>query len=127
MKCIQTFLPMLVVSLAAAAFAQDLSGTYSGTIKADAPEGQGEQNGVIVIKQDGGKLVVTAGPTMEEQYPANKVETRGDSLMFEVGPIGEPLKILKFDVTAKEGRLSGQVIVTSGEERLRAKVEFARK
>ncbi len=126
MRHLKTSLPVLVIALAAAALAQDLSGTWSGTIKADTPEGPQEQSGVIIIKQDGGKLAVTAGPAVEEQYPANKVERNGDSLTFEVGPVGEPPKVLKFDLIFKESRLSGQVTVTSDAQRVTGKLDFTK-
>ncbi len=118
-----TLLFMLMAGLTAA-FAQDLTGTYSGTIRADTPGGPREQNGVVVIKEDGGKLAITAGPNMEEQYPATKIDRNGDALVFEVGSNGEPGKMFKFEVTVKEGKLSGQVTVSGGPERLIGKLEF---
>ena len=46
-----------VVSFTSAAFAQDISGTYTGTLKAENGEGQGG-SGSIVLKQDGQTLTV---------------------------------------------------------------------
>jgi hypothetical protein len=123
---IEKALPVLLLALTAVLFAEDLSGTYSGIMKAGTPEGPREERGTIVIKQSGEKLAVTAGPTAEEQYPAAKVERNGELLGFEVTPPGEPVKTLRFEVTVRAGKIAGKVSSSSGGQSLDAQIEFTK-
>lgn len=51
---------VLLLSFTTALFAQDISGTYTGTLKPEGGEGNGG-SGTIVLKQDGQTLIVTGG------------------------------------------------------------------
>ena len=48
-KVLLVLLPTLTTVL----FAQDLTGTYTGIMKADTPDGPRDERGTIVLKQDG--------------------------------------------------------------------------
>lgn len=102
----------LLFSLATAVFAQDITGTYTGTLKAEGGEGQGG-SGSIVLKQEGQTLTVTAGPNLEKQTSAAKVVRDGEMLKFELVPPGaEGRASMSFEVTVKDGKLTGKVTVT---------------
>jgi hypothetical protein len=126
MNCIKTSLLVLVLTLTTVLAAQDLSGTYTGIMKAETPDGTRDAPGTIVLKQDGERLLVTGGPSTEEQYSATKVERDGDSLKFEIAPPGDSAKRLQFEVTVKDGKIAGKVKSTSGGETLIGKLEFTR-
>ncbi len=121
---IKKALPVLLLALMVVLFAQDLSGTYTGIMKADTPDGPREERGTIVLKQSGEKLAVTAGPSAEEQYSAAKVERNGELLRFEVTPPGEPVKVLQFDVIVRAGKIAGKVRSNSGNQSTVAQLEF---
>jgi hypothetical protein len=125
MICAKKPLLMLLLTLTTALFAQDLSGTYTGVMKADTADGTQDERGTVVLKHDGEKLVVTGGPSMEQQFPATKVERDGDLLKFEITPPGDS-KVLQFDVTVKAGKMTGRVKSTSGSESSIATLEFTR-
>jgi hypothetical protein len=118
--------PALLLILTAALFAQDISGIYTGTMKADRADGPQEERGTIILKQDGGKLVVTGGPSVDQQFPAVKVERDGDLLKFEIAPPGDSVTLLQFQVTVKGGKITGDVKSTRGSESFAAKLEFSR-
>ena len=118
MGYMKALLLVLLVAVAPALYAQDLSGTYTGIIKADTPDDPQENNGTIVLKQDGEKLIVTVGPNSERQLPASKVERNGDSLKFELAPPGDSTMRWRFEVTVKGGKMTGKVITTRGDETL---------
>jgi hypothetical protein len=126
MNRMRKLLPALLLTLTATLFAQDLSGTYTGTMKAQTPDGTKEERGAIVLKQDGEKLVVTGGPSIGEQYAATKVARSGDSLKFEIAPRDDSGKVLQFEVTVHSGKLTGRVKSSNGSETSVAALEFTR-
>lgn len=101
-----------VFSFTTGAFGQDISGTYTGTLKAEGGEGPGG-SGSIVLKQEGQTLTVTAGPNLDKQSPATKVVRDGELLKFELVPPGaEGHGLMSFEVTVKDGKLTGKVTMT---------------
>ena len=126
MNCMRKLLPVLLLTLTATLFAQDLSGIYTGNMKAQTPDGTKEERGAIVLKQDGEKLVVTGGPSIGEQYVATKVARSGDSLKFEIAPRDDFGKVLQFEVTVHAGKLTGRVKSSNGSETSVAALEFTR-
>lgn len=126
MGCVKKALAVLLLSLTTVLLAQGIAGTYSGIMEADTPGGTPDERGTIVLKQDGEKLVVTAGPSAEEQLPATKLERDGDSLKFEIAPGGDSGKRLQFEVTVREGKITGRVKVIDGDRTIIGKLEFSR-
>jgi hypothetical protein len=126
MRSIKTLSLTLLVGLATAVWAQDISGIYSGIMKAEMPDGLREEPGTIILKLDGGKLLITGGPSTEQQFPATKVMREGNLLLFEIEPPGDSVKILQFEVTVKDGKIAGKVKSTSGGTTVIAKLEFTR-
>jgi hypothetical protein len=88
---------------------QSLAGTYAGEIREVQPGDHGDDSGFVVIKQDGDKIVITAGPSLEEQLPGENVMQKGDRILFQVTVPTDPPAVLSFDVTVNEGRMTGRV------------------
>lgn len=116
---------LLLLALSSLA-AQDISGTYTGTLKAQTPDGPQEGPGTIVLKMDGEKLNVTAGPLPDQQLPGTKVERSGDSIKFEIAPPGDGPRVMRFAVTVKDGKLTGEVTMTRGDETRTGKLDLVK-
>jgi hypothetical protein len=85
--------------------APDVSGTYLGTLTRD--DG-GSDDGMIVVKREQGILSITAGPSWEQQWPATKVEQKGDTLRFDVVPPGDVPRVFQFDVKIEGWKMNGK-------------------
>jgi len=77
-------LHLVLVALASILLAvpADVSGKWSGSFKPD-----NEENPLplfLVLKQDGGSLTGSGGPTETEQHPMQNGKIDGDHLVFEV-------------------------------------------
>lgn len=94
----------------AAPAAADIIGTYAGTIT--SPNGDFPPGGVIVIKRDGDKYVVTAGPDTENQMATDKVERKGDALAFQFIPPQDANRLIMFDLSTAGGKLAGKLTMT---------------
>lgn len=92
-----------------ALFAQEVSGSYAGTITIEEDGSSRVEKGLIIVKEDAGRLSITAGPSPSEQYTAKNIQREGASLKFEVTAGVENPHLLKFDVSVKDTALSGTV------------------
>ena len=123
----KTLLLGLLFASTATLFGQDLSGAYTGTAKLEKPDGSvWESVFTIVLKQDGGKLLVSAAPADEEQKPADKVERDGNSISFDISPPGDSSEPVKFAVTVKEGKMTGKLTAKRGNTVLSGTLELAK-
>jgi hypothetical protein len=115
---------LLAVVLAFSAVAGDISGTWSGTLKITTPDGQIQDDTIhMILKQDGGKLTGTAGPTAGEQLPIEKGVVEGNKVTMEV-PV--PQGAFKFDVALDGDHLKGDVTLTAGGQSMKAKMDATR-
>ncbi len=94
---------------AALLFAQEISGSYAGTITIEEDGSSRAEKGLIIVKEDAGRLFITAGPSPSEQYTAKNIQREGASLKFEVTAGVETPHLLKFDLAVKDTTLSGTV------------------
>jgi hypothetical protein len=110
--------------LALVASAADVSGTWSGTLKITGPDGQTQGDTIhLILKQDGGKLTGTAGPSAGEQLPIENGTVEGAKITMEVPVSGGAFKL----VVALEGdHLKGEVTVAAGGQTMKAKMDATR-
>jgi len=122
MKALKAVLFSAVLALVASA--ADVSGTWSGTLKITGPDGQTQGDTIhLILKQDGGKLTGTAGPTAGEQLPIEKGAVEGDKVTMEV-PV--PNGAFKFDVAIEGDHLKGEVTLAAGGQTMKAKMDATR-
>ena len=115
---------LLSMILAAVASAADLSGTWSGTLKITGPDGQAQDDTIhMVLKQDGGKLTGTAGPTAGEQLPIERGAVDGNKATMEV-PI--PNGSFTFACVLEGDHLKGDVVMSAGGQTMKAKMDATR-
>ena len=117
--------PLLVLLLSFGLYAQNIAGTYTGSMKMETPDGPRDASATIIVKQDGDALTITAGPRPEQQQPASKIERSGDGLKFEVVP-PEGKGLIQFEVTIKEGKLAGKLTMTRGDQSRTAQLDLAK-
>jgi hypothetical protein len=122
MKVLNAILLSLVLVLAASA--SDISGTWSGTLKITGPDGQMQDDTIhMILKQDGGKLTGTAGPSASEQLPIEKGVVEGNKVTMEV-PL--PNGAFKFAVALEGDHLTGDVTMSAGGQTMKAKMDATR-
>jgi hypothetical protein len=73
---------LLLAGSLVSALTGDLSGTWSGTFKANGSDHSTPQ--VVILRQEGDKLTGSAGPDAEEQYPIENGKIAGDRVTFEL-------------------------------------------
>ena len=122
MKALKAVLLSMVLALAASA--ADVTGTWSGTLKITGPDGQTQDDTIhMILKQDGGKLTGTAGPSAGEQLPIEKGVVEGNKVTMEV-PI--PNGAFKFDMAIEGDHLKGDVTMAAGGQAMKAKMDATR-
>ena len=122
MKVLNAILLSAVLALAAGA--ADVSGTWSGTLKITGPDGQTQDDTIhLILKQDGGKLTGTAGPSAGEQLPIEKGAVEGAKVTMEL-PV--PQGAFKFDVALDGDHLKGDVTLAAGGQTTKAKMDATR-
>jgi hypothetical protein len=122
MKAITGVLLWMVLGLAASA--ADVSGTWSGTLKITGPDGQTQDDTIhLILKQEGGKVTGTAGPSAGEQLPIGKGAVEGNKVSMEVAI---PNGAFEFDLVVEEDHLKGGVTLSAGGQTLKAKMDATR-
>ena len=122
MKALAGVLLWMVLGLAASA--ADVSGTWSGTLKVTGPDGQTQDDTIhLILKQEGGKVTGTAGPSAGEQLPIGKGAVEGNKITIEV-PM--PNGVFRFDVGLEGDHLKGEVTMSAGGQTLKAKMDATR-
>jgi len=124
-------LPLFLVLTSAQPIASQTSqaivGTYVGVVKTTAPDGSPDEDpGVIVIKDEAGKLTVSAGPNLEQLMVGTNIERKGDRVLFQVTTGGDVPRVIKFEVTVAGSQLTGQASMEREDRTLHAVLEFAR-
>ena len=109
----------LLTLLASALCAQEISGSYRGTIQVEDREESRTIRGMIIVKENNGTLTVSAGPDSIEQFPAYSVQRNGSTIKFTVTDRADIPRKLTFDLTLKEDLLSGKVTIVDGDGRMR--------
>ncbi len=120
MRRIAGILTLAVFWVAAAAGA-DVSGKWTGTFKATAPDGQTrEGTAVLVLKQTGVTITGTAGPDESEQHALTKGKIDGDKIALETDDG------VKLDLVLAGERITGDVTITRDNGTIKAKLDVGR-
>ncbi len=120
MRRIAGILTMAAFWVAAAAGA-DVSGKWTGTFKATAPDGQTrEGTAVLVLKQTGVTITGTAGPDESEQHALTKGKIDGDKIALETDDG------VKLDLVLVGERITGDVTITRDNGTIKAKLDVGR-
>ena len=115
---------MLSIVFVATASAADATGTWSGKLNVTGPDGQQQEDTVyLILKQDGGKLTGTAGPSADQQLPIDKGSVTGNKVSFEVA-LGQAT--FKFDIALADDHLKGDVALTAGGQTMKANMDATR-
>ena len=117
----------LIVLLAGAAIAGELTGKWSGSFAMVRPDGSaGEDGGALMDLKLAGKVVTgTAGPDESRQMAISNGKLEGKKLTFEV--LQENGPTLKFDLTFDGETIKGSANGERGDQRMSAKVDLKRK
>jgi hypothetical protein len=113
---------LAVCALAAAAFAADATGAWSGSFTL---EGSGDsRTAYAVLKQAGTGLTGTAGPSSDEQWPTEAGKVEGNKISFAVrAPDGALYRV----ALALDGdNASGDLTAVLGDQTIPGKIRLKR-
>jgi nitrous oxidase accessory protein NosD len=112
----------LIVFLAFAAAAADVSGKWSGSFKPDEGE---DGHGFLILKQSGNVITGTGGPDEGEQWPILSGKIAGDKVSIEVKSPDNV--IYKCELTLAGDSLKGDVVATGPDgHSMKGKLDLAR-
>ena len=94
---------LLVIALAAASLAADVTGNWQGTI---TPDGRDPGPALLVLKQDGEAVTGTAGPDEGERHPIRSGKVLNDTVTFEVETPGG---VMMFALKQNGEDLTGEI------------------
>jgi hypothetical protein len=111
--------------LTAVGLLADVSGNWSGSFDITGPDGQTKADTAFLkLKQDGGKITGTAGPSEEKQFDIKTGAIDGDKITLEV--VLEDGGVLKFDLALVDEHIKGTVNGQMGDEKMTAKLDVTR-
>jgi hypothetical protein len=116
----------LLLALVMTAAAADITGKWSGTFAAIGADGKAEapSSAYMIVKQSGTTLTGSGGPDENEQWPIQNGKIDGNKITAQVtSPDGATYALT---MTVDGDRISGDVIVTGGDQNIKGKVEFKR-
>jgi hypothetical protein len=116
----------LLLGLAAASAASDVSGRWTGTAEVKMPDGEVRTYPLhLEITRSGERITGTIGREPDEKLPLEKAKLEGNRLSFEVVPpdAGAPVA---FELEVAEGRLEGKLKGETDGGPLSGKVTLAR-
>jgi hypothetical protein len=115
------FVLCLTIALALAAWADDVSGKWSGSF---TPEGQQAGTAFLVLKQSGSTLSGTAGPDESQQWPITNGKVEGNKLTgVTTSPEGATYK---FVLTADGDHITGNLEVGMSGQSMKATLDVKR-
>ncbi len=118
---------LLILILAAGAWAGELTGKWTGSFDVTRPDGTQKPGPAhMELKLTGQEVTGTAGPTESEQMAISKGKLDGSKLTFEVvTPSGQTIKFaLEFDGETIKGSAAGE---NEDGQTMQAKVDLKRK
>jgi hypothetical protein len=119
----------LICALALSAlslFGADVTGKWSGTFEVSHDGEKRSAGALMVLKQEGGKITGTVGPTAEQQFPIKTGTIEGSKVQLEVVPDQGPA-LVKFDLTLDgDDHMAGDLSGEGGEGTLTGKIDVKR-
>lgn len=112
----------LVIAMAFAATAADVTGKWSGTF---TPESGENGSAFVILKQTGTAITGTGGPDENQQWPDLKGTIHGDKVTLEVKSTSDGT-LYKCDLVLAGDHLKGAVLATSGGQTLKAAMDVQR-
>lgn len=121
----KTLLAMFVL-FAFTVLGADVSGKWSGTFEMTR-EGESHSGGVsMVLKQDGGKLTGTVGPSGEQQFSIKSGSIQDDRIHLEVVPDEGPA-LVKFELKLDgNDHILGDMVAEGGDGGFKGKIDVNR-
>jgi hypothetical protein len=117
----------LLLLIAVAAFAADLTGTWVGSFEQLRPDGSVANTGTaqLVLKLSGRTVTGSAGSSGNEQHEIQHGQFDGRQLSFEISP--HQGFVVKFDLTFDDETLKGNAAGSQDGRQLRARLDLRRK
>ena len=124
MKILICFCTLLFVAVAAIADDVNVAGKWSGKFLMDNGDGMvHDSTAVLILKQEGGAITGTLGPTEDEQFPIQKGKVEGDKITLEVQTDGP---LVKFDLVLSGDHLKGDAHASADGHNMSAKLDTTR-
>jgi hypothetical protein len=117
----------LAITLALSAADVDVSGKWSGSFILTRPDGTNDDGtAFIILKQESGKVMGTAGPDEEHQWKIDAGAVSGNKVTFEVTSAQDGTRF-KCDLVVEGDHIKGPVTVASADgQTASAKVDLSR-
>ena len=111
--------------IAAAAFAADVSGTWSGSFIALRPDGSQDEAkpAFLELKQDGEKLTGKIGQNPEHAFEISEGSLKGDVVTLSASM---PEGSLKVTMKLVDGKLEGELLMENNGDKRKATLKFAK-
>ena len=88
-----------------------VTGKWSGTFSITRDNGESKDaTAVMNLKQTGGEITGTVGPTNDEQFPIQKVKIDGDKITLEAEHGGQAIK---FTLVCSADHITGEANMSS--------------
>jgi hypothetical protein len=115
---------LLAVGALTAVADTNITGTWSGSFRTSSNNGDlRETTAYLVLKQSGGEITGTVGPSEDQQFPIVKGKVEGDKITIEVENEGNKIKL---DLVLADDRITGDASLSIQGETRTAKVDVKR-
>jgi hypothetical protein len=115
---------LLAVGALTAVADTNVTGAWSGSFRTSANNGDlRETTAYLVLKQSGGEITGTVGPSEDQQFPIVKGKIEGDKITIKVENEGNKIKL---DLVLADDRITGDASLLIHGETRTAKVDLKR-
>jgi len=116
---------LLMLGLALAAAAADVTGKWTGSFNITHPDGETkEAEAVLVLVQNGSEITGSVGPNESERYPIAKGKIEGDKITLESAEGEGPA--IKFDLVLDGEHIKGNASASHDGQTMTAKLDLTR-
>jgi hypothetical protein len=123
---VKIFLCLIALcTLALAAPAEtDVTGKWTGTLTTSGPDGGGPSPALLILKQTGGEITGSVGPSDDQQFPVKKGTIAGSKITLEIEP--HENQSIKVELVLAGEKMTGDLTMSRDGETRTGKVEVAR-